>query len=55
VHRLDRIERTTCRKSFEERFSVERMVDGYLELYAAVIAHADARPSQPQQSVRGEP
>ena len=37
VHALERLDRSVCRKSFEERFSVERMAEEYLKLYAHVI------------------
>jgi glycosyltransferase involved in cell wall biosynthesis len=32
---LDRIDRRTCREQARLRFSVERMVDGYLQVYEA--------------------
>ncbi len=33
VGRLDQLDRAECRAHVEERFSVDRMVDGYLEVY----------------------
>ena len=33
VGRLDELDRAACRAHVEERFSVERMVDGYLDVY----------------------
>ncbi len=46
VRRLDKLDRAACRKSFEERFSVERMAEGYLKLYADVIQRAGRGPAQ---------
>ncbi len=37
VSRLHEIDRATCRREVERRFSVERMVDGYLQAYATVL------------------
>lgn len=37
VERLDEIDRATCRREVESRFSVECMVDGYLKAYAKVL------------------
>jgi glycosyltransferase involved in cell wall biosynthesis len=34
---LDRIDRATCRKQVRERFSVERMVEGYVRVYESRI------------------
>ncbi len=39
VNRLGTIERSSCRLSFEERFSAERMVGAYLDLYQSVARH----------------
>jgi glycosyltransferase involved in cell wall biosynthesis len=38
VGRLDRLDRQACRAHVEARFSVDRMVDGYLAVYRAVLA-----------------
>jgi glycosyltransferase involved in cell wall biosynthesis len=38
VRHLDRIDRAACRREAEARFSVERMVDGYEAVYAALGA-----------------
>ncbi|MEJ7582850.1 MAG: glycosyltransferase family 4 protein [Acidimicrobiales bacterium] len=38
VGRLDRIDRAACREHARANFSVERMVDGYLEVYRALLA-----------------
>jgi len=35
--RLDRIDRAACRAHVEARFSVDRMVDGYLEVYRSLV------------------
>jgi len=40
VRRLDRIDRAECRRDTEERFSVERMADGYEVLYRRLGARA---------------
>jgi glycosyltransferase involved in cell wall biosynthesis len=42
VRRLDRVDRAECRRDFERRFSVSRMVDGYEALYRQASAHARA-------------
>ncbi len=36
VSRLGELDRAACREHVEERFSVDRMVDGYLEVYEGV-------------------
>ena len=38
VDRLDELDRRACRAHVEERFSVERMVEGSLEVYRRVLA-----------------
>jgi hypothetical protein len=38
VERLGEIDRADCRAHVEERFSVDRMVEGYLEVYRDVLA-----------------
>ena len=40
VRRLDRIDRAECRREAEDRFSVERMADGYEVLYRRLGARA---------------
>ena len=42
VRRLDTVNRAECRRDFERRFSVSRMVDGYEMLYRQACAHARA-------------
>ena len=42
VHRLETVDRAECRRDFERRFSVSRMVDGYETLYRQACAHARA-------------
>lgn len=37
VARLDRIDRTACREHVQARFSVDRMVDGYLAVYRSML------------------
>ena len=39
VGRLDAIDRAGCRRTVAERFTVERMVDDYLALYARILGH----------------
>lgn len=41
VHRLTMLNRLMVRKRFEERFSVERMVDEYVGLYEAAVHRQD--------------
>jgi len=38
VHRLGEIDRAACRAHVAERFSVDRMVDGYLEVYRGMLS-----------------
>ena len=42
VSRLDRLDRARCRRDFERRFSVARMVDDYETLYRRARAHTRA-------------
>lgn len=37
VHALDRIDRASCRRAFEERFTADRMARDYLSLYARLV------------------
>jgi glycosyltransferase involved in cell wall biosynthesis len=36
---VGRIDRQRCRASVRQRFSIDRMVDGYLDVYGAVVGH----------------
>lgn len=46
VGRIDRIDRTACRRAAEERFSMARMVDDHVRLYERLIRSATAdRPA----------
>ncbi|WP_315762105.1 glycosyltransferase family 4 protein [Sphingomonas sp. Y38-1Y] len=38
VDRLGEIDRAACRRAVEQRFSVERMVDRYIELYREILS-----------------
>jgi glycosyltransferase involved in cell wall biosynthesis len=40
IHRIERLDRSRCRKWVEENFSVERMVDGYERLYRRIAGGA---------------
>jgi glycosyltransferase involved in cell wall biosynthesis len=44
VKRVDLIDRAECRQWVEQRFSVERMVDGYEEVYASLRADVTQAP-----------
>jgi glycosyltransferase involved in cell wall biosynthesis len=46
VRLLDRFDRARCRRSYEQRFTVERMVDDYLALYARLVAKS-AKSTEP--------
>jgi glycosyltransferase involved in cell wall biosynthesis len=37
ISRLGEIDRAACRRAVEERFTVERMADRYLELYRRIL------------------
>ncbi|MBW9139959.1 glycosyltransferase, partial [Rhizobium pusense] len=43
--KIDSISRAACRAAFERRFTVERMVDQYLDIYEAMV-----RAAQPLQA-----
>jgi len=43
VRRIDRIERTACRRAFESRFTARRMAQRYLDVYQALSAAAPTR------------
>ncbi len=43
VRRIDGIDRAACRRSFERRFTVERMVGDYEQLYAGMLERVAAR------------
>jgi glycosyltransferase involved in cell wall biosynthesis len=40
VGKVGNLDRCACRQGVAERFGVERMVDGYLDVYQRVLAHA---------------
>ena len=42
VGQLETLDRAQCRRDFEQRFTVGRMVDGYEALYAGACAQARA-------------
>jgi glycosyltransferase involved in cell wall biosynthesis len=44
VKNVHRLSRATCRRVFEERFTVERMAQDYLALYKGLIHDKDQRP-----------
>ncbi len=44
IERIDRIDRTACRRLFEERFTARRMAEDYLRVYAdALVRSAEDR------------
>ncbi len=45
IDRCDRLDPENCRKAARERFSSERMVDSYLDLYQSIIRQHDAKGS----------
>lgn len=40
INKIDKIDRAKCRKYIEEKFSIERMVEGYEKVYKEIIAKA---------------
>ena len=38
IDRIGEIDRAACRKSVEERFTVDRMADRYLDIYKRLLA-----------------
>ena len=58
VARLDEIDRSACRRNFEERFAVGRMARDYLRVYERLIASAADRsavalPVRPERTAAG--
>jgi glycosyltransferase involved in cell wall biosynthesis len=49
AQRLDTIDRHKCRQHFEKNFTVERMVDGYVEVYQRLTQIAPASLPLPSQ------
>ena len=45
VHRIDEIDRSGCRRVFEERFAAERMTKEYVQLYERMIQDAAVNKS----------
>ena len=45
VENIPRIDRLRCRQAFEERFTIERMVQDYLKVYEQVIGETAGIPS----------
>jgi glycosyltransferase involved in cell wall biosynthesis len=45
IEAVDQIERTRCRDAVLRRFSLDRMVGGYLDVYGAAIEDHLRRPS----------
>jgi len=37
IAEIDRIDRRHCRASVRQRFSIDRMVDGYLDVYGTLV------------------
>ena len=52
VEQVALIDRTRCRQAFEQRFTIERMVRGYLNVYEQL---AEARGARPLLNGRGTP
>ncbi len=49
VHRIGEIDRVTCRADAQRRFSMHRMVQDYLDVYAGVLGDCDpSRPMRPE-------
>ena len=38
IHRVGEIDRAVCRRHVEEHFTINRMIDGYEEVYQEVLA-----------------
>jgi mannose-6-phosphate isomerase-like protein (cupin superfamily) len=47
VNRLDTLSRAECRRVAEERFSVDRMVQDYYQLYARIVEQTSREESRP--------
>jgi glycosyltransferase involved in cell wall biosynthesis len=50
VGELDFLDRGACRAAFEERFTVARMAEDYLRVYADAVAQSVAAPSAKQKT-----
>ena len=58
VAKLDRIDRSVCRASFEQRFSARRMCGDYLHVYRRIIAQSKSSLQPPhalQEHLAGDP
>lgn len=44
IERLDRIDRATCRRTFEERFTSRRMAEDYVRVYTDALRRSRAEP-----------
>jgi glycosyltransferase involved in cell wall biosynthesis len=45
VPEISTLERCHCRQIFEQRFTVERMVQNYLSVYEHLVNHVDELPT----------
>lgn len=47
VHAIGNIDRRTCRRVFNERFTAQRMTDDYLSVYESLLARQPYTPASP--------
>lgn len=47
VHAIGDIDRRTCRRVFDERFTAQRMTDDYLSVYESLLAPQPYAPASP--------
>lgn len=47
VHNIDKIDRSECRRTFEKRFTAQRMASDYANLYARLLGYRTATPVVP--------
>jgi glycosyltransferase involved in cell wall biosynthesis len=53
IERVGEIDRAACRQRVEKRFSVDAMVDGYLQAYRAILGKR-VEPTLPHAACKGE-
>lgn len=53
VNKIRHLDRSRCREVFEERFTVERMVSHYLELYGQMLSMDARKPRRNAPASKG--
>jgi glycosyltransferase involved in cell wall biosynthesis len=53
VESVDQLDRARCRDAVSRRFTVERMVDGYLDVYERAVARGPWSPAPVARQIEG--